>query len=540
VAEVLAFPALSQQAVPAVEAVPILPAGKQAILAPENILVAETARIADPLPIPVLKEVIVSDVVLVESPPAASTRSGIPMKPLLPLGVLLLGLLVPMIRDTWVWLRGDHREGETKAAVDNVPRLELGFHDRDLNWRYGAGLNIKDGPAEVGAKVWFKASNRFGLTLAGEEEQRKRLTREPEGLTNNTVVLVDSRHQWIFGESPWQDQDTKKDVFLEGNPRTGHWSKPLSDLPSTGNQKRLGKTCTWRFDALPLEMTQVVEIVRGPQTDLLDTCLITYQASNYDSRSHRVGIRMLLDTFIGSNDGVPFLIPSPGEKEQLCKTFLTLPAPGRGIPEFIQALEEEDLTNPRTVALLQLKLHGLDAPTRVTLGAWPNRDLNRFGEFIFRQEKTLWNVPVRPIHSLAEPDSAVVLYWDERLLQPGETRRVGFTYGLGSVASAAGGGRLALTTSSEVTRGSEFTVTAYLKNPLPGQQITLSLPEGFQLVKGASTQAVPPASTSTSAVSWAVRAGPKEGSFDLSVSSSSGERQHKTISVQPRGIFGNN
>src|SRR5262249_10276846 len=162
--------------------------------------------------------------------------------------------------------------------------------------------------------------------------------------------------------------------------------------------------------------------------------------------------------FIGGNDGVPFLVPMPGENEQLCTTCRDFSQHSRGIPFYIQALENQDLANPGTVALFQLRLEGLESPSRVTLGAWPDPALTRPRQFSFRQEKTLWDVPVIPMNTLSPADSAVTIYWEERSVAAGESRTVGFTYGLGSVAASTGGGRLAITTSSEVTRGSEFVV----------------------------------------------------------------------------------
>ena len=38
-------------------------------------------------------------------------------------------------------------------------------------------------------------------------------------------------------------------------------------------------------------------------------CLVYYTIRNKDTGKHKVGIRVLLDTFIGANDGVPFTIP---------------------------------------------------------------------------------------------------------------------------------------------------------------------------------------------------------------------------------------
>src|SRR5262249_16649928 len=159
-------------------------------------------------------------------------------------------------------------------------------------------------------------------------------------------------------------------------------------------------------------------------------------------------LRFLLDTFIGANDGVPFTIPS-GAK-QLCDTNAEFR--GAEIPDWVQARESDDLINPGTIAQLQLKLAGkLDLPDRVTLGAYPGPGLRSLDPRC-RQMHTLWEVPVLPIKSLRPDDpmqppgdSAVVMYWNEKALGPGEAREVGFTYGLGRLSSAEGKGRLALT-----------------------------------------------------------------------------------------------
>jgi hypothetical protein len=64
-------------------------------------------------------------------------------------------------------------------------------------------------------------------------------------------------------------------------------------------------------------VTQVVEVVRG-KTNVLDTCLVRYQLENRDSVPHKVGLRFMLDTYIGAEDGVPFAIPG---KKGLCDTM---------------------------------------------------------------------------------------------------------------------------------------------------------------------------------------------------------------------------
>ena len=58
------------------------------------------------------------------------------------------------------------------------------------------------------------------------------------------------------------------------------------------------------------------------------------------------------------------------------------------------------------------------------------------------------------------------MYWDRRLIAPGASREMGFAYGLGDVAAGEGGGKLGLSVGGAFTPGGEFSVTAYVNNPV--------------------------------------------------------------------------
>src|SRR5262249_8610896 len=136
--------------------------------------------------------------------------------------------------------------------------------------------------------------------------------------------------------------------------------------------------------------TQIVEITPGEPVEvtphvfkrLLDTCVVRYKIENRDARPHKVGLRILIDTFIGENDGVPFVIPgSPG----LVSTSLEMR--GNEVPDFIQAQENPSLTDPGTIAQMKLRLGGrIEAPGRVVLTRLPDRDPGRTSK--------LWNYHV--------------------------------------------------------------------------------------------------------------------------------------------------
>jgi predicted secreted protein len=137
-------------------------------------------------------------------------------------------------------------------------------------------------------------------------------------------------------------------------------------------------------------------------------------------------------------------------------------------------------------------------------------------------------------------DSAAILYWHPRVLKPGETREVGFAYGLGSV-TASGQGKLGLTLGGSFEPGQSFTLTAYVQNPTQGQTLTLEIPDGLERIEGDQTQNVPPAGgNATSIVTWKIKV-QRTGDFTTQVRSSNGLVQAKTISISgavaPPGRF---
>jgi hypothetical protein len=452
---------------------------------------------------------------------------------LLPLLLVAIGLTGAAVHDFF------SRHATSAPQFSSAPRrttggIEVRFHDEELEVDLGEG-GVKPaagGGGGDGRKAFWEPSMRFGLATLddGKGEGRKRLTCYGDGNTNNTCVRLDG-HEWLFGERPFRLPDGK---YLGRWP--GRWLTREEPLPpdERGNPRQ-GRRSVWRYDDQHVDVTQTVELVASDGSGPPDTCLVRYKMENHDTRPHDVGLRFLLDTYIGGNDGVPFLIPG---ESALCDTSRVLS--GQNIPQYIQACEKADLSHPGTVAQLLLRPGGgLEPPDRVTLGAWPNPRLKDEDERCL-QEKTLWDVPVLSIQTLK--DSAVTMYWNPRRLGPGASREVGFAYGVGSVAGDEGGGRLALTVGGSFTPRGELTVTAYVKDPAPGQTVTLRTGEGFEVASGAMQQAVPqlPAGVEThnSPVTWRLFAPPQPGDYVLTVESSDGATQSQRVTIRTQGLFG--
>jgi hypothetical protein len=477
-------------------------------------------------------------------PPADGGAPGGVVKHLLPLLLLLLGLGCMLFHDYRLEDRSAVVEDVADLPVDPQPYLALRFHE-------GQAAEMPSALAEVLATPTM----RFGLVMEREaapgfvgggavalNKEKKRLTFSELGISNNTVIRV-GREDFLFGGT------TNKGV-----PSRGAWVKRDEPAGRDAKDREVdGRVSTWRLNGPKVLVTQRVEIVAseappGEKTRRLDTCLIRYELKNEDSVEHQVGLRFLLDTFIGARDGVPFTIPG---RPDLCDTREEFRNPSE-VPDFIQVLEKDDPRDPGTVARVQFRVgKQIEPPSRVYLGGWPNALWKRETHPNANGPLTMWDVPhlsmrpheikqagARPIH--IDADSAVTLYWDPKPLGPGETRKVGFAYGLGSVAGQESEGRLLLTAGGRMAVNAEFTLTALVPKPLPDESLTLNLPPGLAVKPEDEKQSVPPvpknATRQVSTVTWKIRAS-TAGEHKVRVTSSRGAQQTITIQIRQRGVF---
>ncbi len=229
---------------------------------------------------------------------------------------------------------------------------------------------------------------------------------------------------------------------------------------------------SWKIG--PVQVWQVLSITRSSTTGLMDTAQIEYHIENLDSVAHMVGVRLMLDTMLGANDGAPFRVDDRGVTTD--SVFYA-----QNMPEFWQAFDS--LANAQVMSQGTLSGPGVTTPDRLYFTNWgsladspwnfeftPGRDFQRIGEF--------------------ELDSAIALFWDQVPLAPGESRSYVSYYGLGGVTIAPGELILGVTSPAEVTTNPEgfqtFSIIAYVQNDGQGEArdvvAELKLPPGLQLV----------------------------------------------------------
>lgn len=290
-------------------------------------------------------------------------------------------------------------------------------------------------------------------------------------------ITDQNKHLIYGGDDPWTSYTTVRIgnqnwVYGSETDRRAGFNALYGEMiqPPTIVDDKI-ESC-WRMG--PIEVWQILSITRSNTTGLLDTAQIEYHIENIDSTSHMVGVRLMLDTMLGANDGAPFRVDDGG-------IITDSVYYARDMPQFWQAFDS--LANPQVMSQGTLTGPGVTSPDRVYFTNWgsladstwnfdftPGRDFQRIGEF--------------------ELDSAIALFWDQVALDPGEVRTFVSYYGLGGVTIAPGELIVGVTSPAEITAEPEgfqtFSIIAYVQNDGLGDAreviAELKLPPGLQIV----------------------------------------------------------
>ncbi|MEW6755154.1 MAG: Ig-like domain-containing protein [Candidatus Latescibacterota bacterium] len=227
-----------------------------------------------------------------------------------------------------------------------------------------------------------------GLPGTSADDGKDLLFGYPQPHTSFTTVLVDGR-VYVYGAA-------------EG------------DLLVAPHVLPDGKTIERVWGVAGIRITQTVSLVSSTWSDeqYEDTAALLYTALNTDTRSHRVGFRILLDTMLGTNDGAP--IKTYSDYRETERVFVRYREPG--IPPWWKAMEG-DPRDPIFVAQGTLSGWGATEPDKVVVGLWT------------ALSQTLWNYEVRSERRVT--DSAVGMWWNPTVVAPDSTVQVITYYGLG-------------------------------------------------------------------------------------------------------------
>lgn len=139
---------------------------------------------------------------------------------------------------------------------------------------------------------------------------------------------------------------------------------------------------------------------------------ISYTVRNSSKKAHQVGIRLMLDTWAGQNDGVPFLLPT-GETKQLYRTEVEFTPTAAVMWQVYDTEKARSGKKGIDEPGLQNILVGKDLvpPDRIALANWPNA------------VSSLWDYAVSGDRRITG-DSAVILWWQPAEIKPGSSQLI--------------------------------------------------------------------------------------------------------------------
>jgi len=304
-----------------------------------------------------------------------------------------------------------------------------------------------------------------------------------------TIPLSKNKHLIFGGDKPWTSYSTINIdgvPYIFGGPTNRH---PVADphygktitVPTVVDNNKISYTESFG----DIEVTQELGFVRGKDSRMYDTIGVSYTVINKGTGNHSVGIRVLLDTMCGDNDGAPF---RAGNMAISTATMLS----GKEIPDYWQAFDS--LANPAPSVICQGTLRGqagtLTPPDKLLFADWGTLADDAWeptltpGQGFIRKGET-------------DPDTAMAMFWNPAAIEPGKSKTYLTHFGIGYVTIKAGKLALGLTgvpkdATYEFERTQSFTVTGYLQNTgvyLAHDVVALlDIPKGLILVGGDNAQ----------------------------------------------------
>ncbi len=153
----------------------------------------------------------------------------------------------------------------------------------------------------------------------------------------------------------------------------------------------------------------IQKIKPEPAGDRIKT-RISYEIHNLSGAKHKVGLRLMLDTWAGHNDGVPFMIPA-GSSSQLFRNEVEF-TPTASVMWQIFDPEQKEIGSQLEPGLQNIMVgEGLVPPDRIAFANWPHA------------ADTLWDYAVSADRRVTG-DSAVILWWNPADIAGGATQIV--------------------------------------------------------------------------------------------------------------------
>lgn len=305
--------------------------------------------------------------------------------------------------------------------------------DNNNNLRLGNDYIVIIINQDENAKGRFAIETTGGAPMEEADDNKPLVYGRPKPWTSYSTLKINNVN-YVFGGS------TKRRAGADAN------YGELTEGPKISDNQIYTSTL---IDGIKVE--QILSIVKSSTTGLFDTTQIKYRLINNSNQEKEVGLRIMLDTMLGQNDGAPFRL---ADKAVTTDTLYLK----EELPIFWQAFDS--ITNPTVTSQGTFKGPGVTAPDEVYFADWGsladgdwNFDFNPGEEFVRKGEY--------------EIDSAIAMMWEPKLLAPNEELTYVTNYGLGGIKVVPGLLALGVTSPAEFTfdeNNKFFPVVAYIEN----------------------------------------------------------------------------
>lgn len=325
--------------------------------------------------------------------------------------------------------------------------------DSNNNLRFGNEYIVIVINQNNNAQGRFAVETTGGAPARNNDDNKALIYGRPTPWTSYTTIWINDE-KYVFGG--------------ETQRRAGKGAKygEVIQAPTIKDNQLITKT---RFDDIIVE--QILSIVKSSTTGLADTAQIQYRVINEGEKEEKVGLRIMLDTMLGENDGAPFRL---GE-DTIASDKLYY---DKQLDNFWQSFDS--ISNPEVTSQGTFIGPDVSTPDRVYFSDWGSMadgvwdfDFNPGQEFVRKGEY--------------EIDSAMAMYWVPEIIEAGDSKTYISKYGLGGITIVPGLLSLGVTSPAEVVfdnNNQSFPVVAYLENTSDikarNVAIRLELPAGFR------------------------------------------------------------
>ncbi|MFW6381476.1 MAG: hypothetical protein ACOCZ3_02925, partial [Bacillota bacterium] len=340
------------------------------------------------------------------------------------------------------------------ASFSSIRAEEGRFNREDSqgNLRLGNDYVVIVVNQDENARGRFAIETTGGAPTREDDKNKPLIYGRPKPWTSYTTVKIDDDN-YVFGGSTGRRAGEKASYGEVVTPPTVE-----DDSIVTVSE----------IDGVRVE--QNLTLVKSSTTGLYDTVQIKYRVKNETDQEKELGLRVMLDTMLGENDGAPFRIGEDAVTED--RMYLQ-----ENLPNFYQAFDS--ISSPKVTSQGTFKGPGVTAPDKVYLADWGGLadgswdfDFNPDQEFIRKGEH--------------EIDSAIAMVWEPTSLEPGTEKTYVTNYGLGGITIVPGLISVGVTSPAEVTfdrLDRTFPVVAYIENTSDitarEAQVSLDLPDSF-------------------------------------------------------------